>query len=72
MAFRRFFCAELARDVGNTVEVATDNNLITGVLVAVEDDVIRVVETTVGYTPTQHVLIIPFASINYVRILGVA
>lgn len=72
MAFRRYFRAELIRNIGYTVEVATDNNLITGVLIAVEDNVIKVVETTGGYTPTQHVLIIPIPSINYVRILGVA
>ncbi|MBP1968457.1 hypothetical protein J2Z83_000549 [Virgibacillus natechei] len=47
--FEETFAAELANRVGSLVEVATDNNLIEGILSTVTPELVLVIEVNNGY-----------------------
>ncbi|MBY7142197.1 hypothetical protein KFZ56_03635 [Virgibacillus sp. NKC19-3] len=47
--FEETFAAELAKRIGSTVEVTTDNNLIEGLLSTVTPDLVLVIEVNSGY-----------------------
>ena len=63
--FRATFAAELARRVGSSVEVATDNNLIEGILSSVTTDLVLVIEVTTGYSSFKQYVSVD--AINYAR-----
>ncbi|HLQ71569.1 MAG TPA: hypothetical protein VK142_07185 [Bacillota bacterium] len=64
--FESTFSAELAKRVGSRVEVATDNNLIEGVLGNVTPTSILVINVSGGYGPNTRQFIETDA-INFVR-----
>ncbi|WP_079527454.1 hypothetical protein [Halobacillus hunanensis] len=67
--FEATFTAELATHVGTRVEVATDNNLIEGLLSTVTEDLILVIEVDSGYGDNNK-LYISVDAINFVRLLA--
>ncbi len=67
--FEATFTAELATHVGARVEVATDNNLIEGLLSTVTEDLVLVIEVDSGYGDNNK-LYISVDAINFVRLLA--
>ncbi|MBT2217927.1 hypothetical protein KK120_19165 [Virgibacillus dakarensis] len=63
--FEDMFAAELATRVGSNVEVATDNNLVEGILSTVTDELVLVIDVTSGYDSTR--LYISLDAINFIR-----
>lgn len=64
--FQDTFAAELATHVGSRVEVATDNNLIEGILSNVTTNLVLVVEVDGGYGDNT-TLYLSVDTINFVR-----
>lgn len=64
--FDATFTAELAKRIGSSVEVATDNNLIEGILSTVTADLALVIDVTSGYGGNTK-LYISVDAINFVR-----
>lgn len=62
--FEATFAAELARRFGSNVEVATDNNLIEGILSTVTSDLVLVIEVNNGYSNFKQYVAVD--AINYV------
>lgn len=63
--FEATFAASLARRIGSSVEVATDNNLIEGILSTVTTDLVLVIEVTNGYSSFKQYVSVD--AINYAR-----
>ncbi|MCZ1181317.1 hypothetical protein HHU09_01665 [Bacillus clausii] len=59
------FTNELATRIGQTVEIATDNNLIEGILLSATANIVVVITST-GYGPNIQVSVV-VAAINFVR-----
>ncbi|MFD2760009.1 hypothetical protein [Lentibacillus juripiscarius] len=64
--FQDTFAAEMANRVGSQVEVATDNNLIEGILSTVTTDLVLVIEVNSGYGENTN-LYLSIDAINFVR-----
>ncbi|QDP39288.1 hypothetical protein [Radiobacillus deserti] len=64
--FAETFAAELATRIGSRVEVATDNNLIEGILSTVTEELVLVIDITNGYNENTK-LYISIDAINFVR-----
>ncbi|SFB05806.1 hypothetical protein SAMN04488072_106116 [Lentibacillus halodurans] len=64
--FQDTFANELATRVGSMVEVATDNNLIEGILSTVTADLVLVIEVNGGYGENT-TLYLSVDAINFVR-----
>jgi len=64
--FDKTFAAELATRIGSMVEVATDNNLIDGVLSSVTEELVLVIDVTSGYGQNTK-LFISLDAINFIR-----
>lgn len=64
--FEETFAAELANRVGSLVEVATDNNLIEGILSTVTPELVLVIEVNNGYGDNVQ-LYISVNAINFVN-----
>ncbi len=64
--FEETFAAELATRIGSRVEVATDNNLIEGVLSTVTTELVLVIDVSSGYGQNTK-LFISVDAINFVR-----
>ncbi|MBN6205206.1 hypothetical protein JYK21_01990 [Ralstonia pickettii] len=64
--FEATFAAELAKRIGSNVEVATDNNLVEGLLSTVTSNLVLVIEVNNGYGGNlkQYVSV---DAINYIR-----
>ncbi|MDM8099688.1 MULTISPECIES: hypothetical protein [Oceanobacillus] len=69
--FQATFAAELANRIGSRVEVATDNNLIEGILSTVTADLALVIDVTSGYGDNVKIYI-SVDAINFVRFLVAA
>ncbi|UOR11546.1 hypothetical protein [Halobacillus amylolyticus] len=69
--FAETFAAELATRIGSRVEVATNNNLIEGLLSTVTADLVLVVEVDSGYG-SNNKQFISVDAINFVRFLVAA
>ncbi|SFQ31792.1 hypothetical protein [Salibacterium halotolerans] len=63
--FENTFAAELATRLGSRIEVATSENLVEGLLISVNSNLITI-DTTNGYGSGNR-LYISIDSINYVR-----
>lgn len=63
--FEATFAAEMAKRIGSTVEVATDNNLIEGILSTVTSDLVLVIEVDGGYGNLKQYVSVD--AINYTR-----
>jgi len=59
--------AQLNRFRGRRFQVATDNNLIEGELVRVENGVIQMQETVDGYERETQTTFIPLSATNFIR-----
>ncbi|WP_068672578.1 DUF2642 domain-containing protein [Oceanobacillus sp. Castelsardo] len=66
--FQETFAAELAKRIGSTVEIATDNNVIEGILSNVTPDLVLVLDINDGYGDNSRIHI-SVSSINFVRLL---
>ncbi|WP_339184536.1 hypothetical protein [Oceanobacillus sp. FSL W7-1293] len=64
--FQATFAAELANRIGSRVEVATDNNLIEGILSTVTADLALVIDVTSGYGDNVKIYI-SVDAINFAR-----
>ncbi|CDQ41109.1 MULTISPECIES: hypothetical protein [Virgibacillus] len=64
--FEDAFAAELATQLGSTVEVATDNNLIEGILSTVTAELVLVIDVSSGYGDNVKIYI-SLDAINFVR-----
>ncbi|QKY71780.1 hypothetical protein [Lentibacillus sp. CBA3610] len=64
--FQDTFAAEMATRVGSRVEVATDNNLVEGILSTVTTNLVLVIEVDTGYGDNTN-LYLSVDSINFVR-----
>lgn len=64
--FEATFAAELAKRIGARVEVATDNNLIEGILSTVTAELVLVIEVNSGYGQNTK-LYVSVDAINFVR-----
>ncbi|WP_233880817.1 hypothetical protein [Virgibacillus halodenitrificans] len=64
--FEETFAAELATRIGSRVEVATDNNLIEGILSTVTAELVLVIDVSSGYGQNTK-LYISIDAINFVR-----
>ncbi|WP_099157196.1 hypothetical protein [Virgibacillus ndiopensis] len=69
--FEDTFAAELATRVGSSVEVATDNNLIEGILSTVTAELVLVIDVSAGYGQNTK-LYLSLDSINFIRFLVAA
>ncbi|EIT86676.1 hypothetical protein A374_03859 [Fictibacillus macauensis ZFHKF-1] len=67
MAYPATFRDLLLSLVGKNVTITTNTSLAEGLLVTVADDVVQLVETVVGYENETKRVVIPIASINYIR-----
>ncbi|RYG74245.1 hypothetical protein EU245_03270 [Lentibacillus lipolyticus] len=66
--FQETFAAELATHVGSRVEVATDNNLVDGILSTVTPNLVLVIEVNSGYGYGENTtLYLSVDAINFVR-----
>nr|WP_302473716.1 hypothetical protein [Shouchella clausii] len=63
--FENLFTDELATRIGQTVEIATDNNLIEGILLSATANIVVVITST-GYGPSIQVSVV-VGAINFVR-----
>ncbi|XOQ14638.1 MAG: DUF2642 domain-containing protein [Shouchella clausii] len=63
--FENLFTDELATRLGQTVEIATDNNLLEGILLSVTANIVVII-TSNGYGPSIQVSI-SVSAINFVR-----
>ncbi|GIN13552.1 hypothetical protein J26TS2_34190 [Shouchella clausii] len=63
--FENLFTDELATRIGQTVEIATDNNLLEGILLSVTANIVVII-TSNGYGPSIQVSI-AVSAINFVR-----
>jgi len=59
---------QLNNFIGETVQIATDNNLIEGELILVANGVIQVAEEVNGYERETQTVFIPISSVNFVRV----
>lgn len=64
--FEETFAAELATRIGSRVEVATDNNLIEGILSTVTAELVLVIDVSSGYGQNNK-LFVSVDAINFVR-----
>jgi len=64
--FENTFADELAKRLGSSVEVATDNNLIEGILSTVTPNLVLVIEVTSGYGDKVK-MYVSVDAINFVR-----
>ncbi|ASK61097.1 hypothetical protein CFK37_02240 [Virgibacillus phasianinus] len=64
--FAETFAAELASRTGSSVEVATDSNLIEGILSTVTAELVLVIDVSSGYGQNTK-LYISVDAINFVR-----
>lgn len=64
--FKATFAAELAERIGSRVEVATDNNLVEGILSTVTEELVLVIDVSSGYGQNTK-LYIAVEAINFVR-----
>ena len=64
--FEETFAAELAKRIGSRVEVATDNNLVEGVLSTVTAELVLVIDVSSGYGQNNK-LYVSLNAINFVR-----
>lgn len=64
--FNDTFSAELASRAGADIEVATDNNLVEGILSTVNENMMLVIDVNEGYGDNTKVYI-PLQAINFVR-----
>lgn len=66
--FAKTFRKSLAGRVGSFVEIATDNNLVTGILAAVSGDLVLVLQSSTGYNNAAgNKVWIVIDKINFVR-----
>lgn len=63
--FEATFAAEMAKRIGSTVEVVTDNNLIEGILSTVTVDLVLVIEVDNGYDNLKQYVSVD--AINFTR-----
>lgn len=63
--FASAFRAELANRLGSAVEIATDNNLVTGIIGNVTGDLVLVLVST-GYNSNTRTWV-PINTINFIR-----
>lgn len=64
--FNETFVAELATRIGSRIEVATDNNLIEGILSTVTTELILVIDVSSGYGQNTKIFI-SIDAINFIR-----
>ncbi len=64
--FAAKFTAELANRIGSRVEVATDNNLLEGILSTVTEELVLVIDVSSGYGQSTK-LFISVNAINFIR-----
>lgn len=64
--FEETFAAELATRIGSRVEVATDNNLLEGILSTVTAELVLVIDVSSGYGQNNK-LFVSVDAINFVR-----
>lgn len=64
--FAETFAAELANRIGSRVEVATDNNLLEGILSTVTEELVLVIDVSSGYGQNTK-LFISADAINFIR-----
>ncbi|MDL4839757.1 hypothetical protein [Aquibacillus rhizosphaerae] len=69
--FEQTFASELATNIGSRVEVATDNNLIEGILSTVTTELVLVIDVSSGYGQNTK-LYVSLDAINFVRFPSVA
>ncbi|MBB6285174.1 MULTISPECIES: hypothetical protein [Geobacillus] len=58
---------QLRRLIGETIQVATDNNLLEGQLTDVEDGIIELLAEAGGYERETRTVLIPLAAVNFIR-----
>ncbi|AMX83283.1 hypothetical protein GS3922_06075 [Geobacillus subterraneus] len=58
---------QLRRLIGETIQVATDNNLLEGQLTDVEDGTIELLAEAGGYERETRTVLIPLAAVNFIR-----
>jgi|GEM_PF-729874 len=58
---------QLRRLIGETIQVATDNNLFEGQLTDVEDGTIELSAEAGGYERETRTVLIPLAAVNFIR-----
>ncbi|WP_188455306.1 hypothetical protein [Virgibacillus oceani] len=63
--FANTFAAELATRIGSSVEVATDSNLVEGILSTVTAELVLVIDINTGYGNTK--IYLSLDSINFIR-----
>ncbi|QOR85035.1 hypothetical protein IMZ17_04530 [Geobacillus stearothermophilus] len=67
MDFATTFEEQLRRLIGETIQVATDNNLLEGQLTDVEDGTIELLAGAGGYERETRTVLIPLAAVNFIR-----
>ncbi|WP_416420072.1 hypothetical protein ACLZHR_16555 [Priestia aryabhattai] len=67
MDFSWYLTTQIRQSIGTRVEVATDTSLLEGVLVNLENDVIEIQETLIGYERETRSVFIALSSVNFIR-----
>ncbi len=68
MNFLWFLELQLRESIGMTIEIATDNNLFEGVFVNLQNNVIELKETVIGYERENRSVFIALSSVNFIKV----
>ncbi|NHH95292.1 hypothetical protein GOICGAJE_03854 [Bacillus sp. MB95] len=68
MDFSWYLTTQIRQSFGMRVEIATDTSLQEGVLVNLENDVIEIQETLIGYERETRSVFIALSSVNFIRV----
>ncbi|MDC7770273.1 hypothetical protein POL88_15180 [Priestia megaterium] len=67
MNFQWYLTTQIRQSFGMSVEIATDTSLLEGVLIDLENNVIELQETLIGYEREARSVFIPLSSVNFIR-----
>jgi len=68
MNFLWLLSLQLNQSIGMKLEVATDTALFEGVLKKIEDGVLELEETIIGYEREKRIVFIAISSVNFIRV----
>ncbi|MGG1070581.1 hypothetical protein ABE178_12170 [Priestia megaterium] len=68
MNFLRLLSLQLNQSIGMKLEVATDTALFEGVLKKIEDGILELEETVIGYEREKRIVFIAISSVNFIRV----
>lgn len=68
MDFSLLLETQLLQSIGLTLEIATDSALFEGVLIKLENGLIELEETVIGYERENRSVFIALSSVNFIKV----